>query len=127
MLRPDTTTFDVSSSSAVISLDPEYRGELVYPSHRRDVTPWGWFPGFVPAVAFSIFFSTASVFADPRTAFFIDSSTILGPQRPVRQRISLAEARRRALHAVWLCEQRRLEFAQLEGREFEALYGWEPR
>lgn len=123
----DITTFDVFSPNAIISLDPEFQSELVYPPRRWNVTPRGWIAGFIPALTFSMFFSTASVFTDPRRAFLVDSSTILVTQRPARRRISLAEARRRALQAVCLCEQRRSEFADLEGRAFEALYGWESR
>jgi len=127
MRRLENATFDVSSPSAVISLDPEYRGEFVSIPHVRDIMRGRWFAGLVPTVALSIFFSTASLFSDPRMMFSIDSSTVLGPQRPARRRISLAEARRRALQMVLLCENRRLNFAELEGREFEALYGWESR
>lgn len=83
------------------------------------------YAGILPAVALSLFFSTASVLNDPRIyVLYYDSSVRLSPQRADRRRISLAEARQIALDVVRIAEQRRAKFAELEGTQFVSLCGW---
>lgn len=119
----DPSVFNVSSAGTKISLDSQYQDEPVYrtqrvlgPTYRR---------GLFPAAMVSIFLSTASVLTDPRVLCQIDSSSIITRQRYGRRRISLAEARQRALRTLWLCERRRTDFAEEEARKFQVLYGWE--
>ena len=128
MPERDTATLDISRPAAVITLE---RGGAVYPAtgpqwYKREYAG-RLYPRFISAIAASLFFSTASVLNDPRTFFYVDSSVVLGAQRPARRKVSLWEARQLALQAFWSSERRRAEFAELEGREFEQLYRWEVR
>jgi hypothetical protein len=75
----------------------------------------------------SISLSTASVLADRRLFHLIDSSTMLAWHRQGRRRISLAEARQRALRVLWACELRRSSFAEIESKEFQSLFGWDSK
>lgn len=88
----------------------------------------GWlrFVPIPPAMALSVFLSTASVLADPRTIFATDSSVLLESLRRGRQgrRVSLAEAREIALDAVRRARARSRAAAELEGADFRALFGW---
>lgn len=121
----DTSAFNASSEGTILSLDSEYPGEPVYRARRRAVPKH--LRGFFPAAMFSVFVSTASVLTDSRMFLGDDSSTTLTWYHRARKRISLAEARQRAMRALLFNEQRRADFAEREGREFSVLYGWESR
>ena len=124
MISSDTAAFTTTSEDAIISLDSEWRTDFALPLGRARKTPLRVFRGLVPAALLSMFASTASVRADSQNIFSADSSIMLTRYLLARRRISQAEARQRALRALWLSEERRSSFAELEAREFEALYGW---
>lgn len=78
----------------------------------------------LPALALSLWVSTATVFGDRPRTLYLDSSVILGSQRPRWQRISLGEARKIALQAVWRDVERSRLAAQREAAEFTEWFDW---
>lgn len=115
----------VTSTGAQTSATGVHRSEE-WGESSLSLVPSRWrFRHMLPSVALSIFISTASVFNDPWLGTFPRESSAVFGLRPARRRISLAEARRIALSTMTAADQRRVEFAQLEGEQFLALYDWE--
>jgi hypothetical protein len=82
--------------------------------------------GVFATTALSIFLSTASLFADPRTVLLVDPAATFARRRSTRRRISLVEAREIALDAVKRERTRFADAAELEGLYFTTLFGWKP-
>ena len=85
------------------------------------------YPSFFPALALSLYVSTASVMTDSWRIFQSDPSVTLGLQRPRRQRISLTETRRIALQSISRDVIRARRAAEIEGLYFTDWFGWTPQ
>lgn len=80
--------------------------------------------GVFTTAALSIFLSTASLFADPRTVFLVDPAATFSRRRSTRRRISFAEAREIALDAIERERTRFADAAEREGLYFTNLFAW---
>lgn len=110
------------TSSTVTAL-PSGTESLASANTSVSVPSWRWARPSIMGLRLAWAVSTLTAIGEPVPIAVFDSSVVLVSQRSARRRVSLKEARENALLVLRLAEQRRLEFAEMEGKYLESLYG----